>query len=146
MDRVDPWVEERERRMATIRKIFAESEWLTAEGLNALQVNRTADTGHPAADWKRSARVFSVHYGKTEYFARYQLDSLHQPLPVIKDILAALGDVSDAWDIAAWFHFPSPWLVRRGEHGATTVAPKDVLGLEDEVVAAAAKRLSSYTA
>jgi hypothetical protein len=139
-------VEERVHRMRTIQEVFAEGEWLTAEQLNALQATPPANKAHPVADWKRRGRVFSVNYRGKEYFARYQFDALYQPLPIIKDILAAFGDVADTWTLAAWFHFPSPWLVRRDERGATNVAPKDVLDRRDEVVRAAAKRLSSYAA
>lgn len=139
-------VEERVHRMRTIQEVFAESEWLTAEQLNALQATPPANKAHPAADWKRRGRVFSVNYRGKEYFARYQLDALYQPLPIIKDILAAFGEVADTWTLAAWFHFPSPWLVQRDERGATNVAPKDALDRGDEIVRAASKRLSSYAA
>jgi hypothetical protein len=139
-------VEERVHRMRTIQEVFAESEWLTAEQLNALQANPPANKAHPAADWKRRGRVFSVNYSGKEYFARYQFDALYQPLPIIKGILAAFGEVADPWTLAAWFHFPSPWLVRRDARGAANVAPKDALDQGNEVVRAASKRLSSYAA
>jgi hypothetical protein len=139
-------VEERVHRMRTIHEVFAEGDWLTAEQLNALQASAPANKAHPAADWKRRARVFSVNYRGKEYFPRYEFDALYQPLPIIKDILVAFGETADPWTLAAWFHFPSPWLVRRDERGATNVAPKDSLDRGDEVVRAAAKRLSSYAA
>lgn len=139
-------VEERVRRMRTIHEVFAEGEWLTAEQLNALQAKPPANKAHPAADWKRRGRVFSVNYRGKEYFARYQLDALYQPLPVIKDILVAFGEVADTWPLAAWFHFPSPWLVQRDQRGATNIAPKDALDRGNDVVRAASKRSSSYAA
>ena len=139
-------VEERVHRTRTIQEVFAEGEWLTAEQLNALQATPPANKAHPASDWKRRGRVFSVNYRGKEYFARYQFDALYQPLPIIKDILAAFGEVADAWTLAAWFHFANPWLVRRDKRGAANVAPKDALDRKDEVVRAAAKRSSSYAA
>jgi hypothetical protein len=139
-------VEDRVHRMRTIQELFADGEWLTAEQLNALQATPPANKAHPASDWKRRGRVFSVNYRGKEYFARYQFDALYQPLPIIKDILAAFGEVADTWTLAAWFHFPSAWLVKRDERGATNVAPKDSLDRGAEVVQAAAKRLSSYVA
>lgn len=140
-------VEERTRRMRTIRQVFEEGDWLTAEQLNALQASPPANKAHPASDWKRRGRIFSVNYGGREYFPRYEFDALYQPLPVIKEILAAFGDVADAWRLAAWFHFPSPWLVVRDARGARNVAPRDALSdRAGEVVAAAAKRSGSYTA
>jgi len=139
-------VEERVRRMRTVQEVFAAGDWLTAEQLNALQATPPANRAHPASDWKRRGRVFSVNYRGKEYFARYQFDALYQPLPIVKDIIAAFGEVADAWTLAAWFHFPSPWLVKRDERGATNIAPKDVLDRGDAVVQAAGKRLSSYVA
>ena len=139
-------VEERVHRMRTIHEVFAQGEWLTAEQLNALQATPPSNKAHPASDWKRRGRVFGVSYRGREYFARYQFDALYQPLPVIRDILAAFGEVADAWTLAAWFHFPSPWLVRRDESGATPITPKDALDRRDEVVRAASRRLDSYVA
>lgn len=139
-------VEERTRRMRTIREVFEEGDWLNAEQLNALQAAPPANKAHPASDWKRRGRIFSVNYAGREYFARYQFDALYQPLPIIKEILAGLGEVADAWTIAAWFHYPSPWLVVRDRQGARNVAPRDALDRGSEVVAAARKRSSSYVA
>lgn len=139
-------VEERVHRMRTVQQVFTEGEWLTAEQLNALQATPPANKAHPASDWKRRRRVFSVNYRGKEYFARYQFDALYQPLPIVKDTLAAFGEVADAWTLAAWFHFPSPWLVKRDERGATHIAPKDALDHGDEIVRAASRRLNSYAA
>lgn len=140
-------VEERTRRMRTIRQVFEEGDWLTAEQLNALQASPPANKAHPASDWKRRGRIFSVNYGGREYFPRYEFDALYQPLPVIREVLAAFGDIADTWRLAAWFHFPSPWLVVRDGRGGHNVAPRDALAdRAGEVVAAAAKRSSSYTA
>ncbi|MCD6680857.1 MAG: hypothetical protein LT102_09425 [Burkholderiaceae bacterium] len=140
-------VEERTRRMRTIRQVFEEGDWLTAEQINALQASPPSNKAHPASDWKRRGRIFSVNYGGREYFPRYEFDALYQPLPVIKEIIAAFGDVADAWQLAAWFHFPSPWLVVRDRRGARNIAPRDALAdRAREVVTAAAKRSSSYIA
>ena len=139
-------VEERLHRMRTIQDVFTDGEWLAAEQINALQATPPANKAHPASDWKRRGRVFSVNYRGKEYFARYQFDALYQPLPVIKEILAAFGEVADAWTLAAWFHFPNAWLVKRDEHGAVNIAPKDALDRGTAVVKAAAKRLTSYVA
>jgi hypothetical protein len=139
-------VQERLNRMRTVQDVFAEGEWLTAEQINALQATPPANKAHPASDWKRRGRVFSVNYRGKEYFARYQFDALYQPLPIIKEVLASFGEVADTWTLAAWFHFPNAWLVKRDEHGAVNIAPKDALDRGAEVVNAAAKRLTSYVA
>jgi hypothetical protein len=131
-------VEERLRRAQTIREVLQVGEWLTVEQLDALRC--------PMSDWKRQRLIFSVEYEGREFFARYQFDSGYQPLPIIQEILTALGDISDLWAIAAWFHYPSAWLVVRDSSGERNVAPKDVLSRTAEVVAAAAKRSGSYVA
>ncbi len=90
-------VENRVYRMRTIQQVFAEGEWLTAEPLNALQATPPANKAHPASDWKRRGRVFSVNCRGKEYFTRYRFDALYQPLPIIKEILVAFGEVADSW-------------------------------------------------
>ncbi|HRO59677.1 MAG TPA: hypothetical protein PK177_11025 [Burkholderiaceae bacterium] len=139
-------VEERMHRMNTLREVFEAGDWLTAEQLNALQPAPPANKAYPASDWKRRGRIFSVNYGGREYFPRYEFDAFYQPLPIIRQVLAAFGEVADPWRLAAWFHYPSPWLVARDEQGARNIAPKDALDRSAEVVAAAAKRSSSFVA
>lgn len=139
-------VEDRVYRMKTVHRVFAEGDWLTAEQINSLQAEPPANKSHPASDWKRRARIFSVNYGGKEYFARYQFDALYQPLPVIKDILKAFGAVADPWVLAAWFHFPNGWIARPGHAGGAPVAPKDALDQREAVLNAAAQRQASYVA
>ena len=138
-------VEDRVHRMQTMRAVFAEGDWLTAEQVNGLQPEPPANKSHPASDWKRRGRVFSVNYGGREYFARYQFDALYQPLPVLKDLLKAFGPVADPWVLAAWFHFPNGWIVQPGA-GAKSLAPKDALDRRDDVLHAATQRQASYVA
>ena len=132
--------------MEAIQDIFAAGEWLTVEQINATGTTSAANRADLVSDWKSRGHVFSVDYRGKEYFPRYQFDALHRPLPIIAEILAAFGDVEDTWTLAAWFHFPNAWLVRRDEVGAVNVAPKDALDRGAEVVRAAAKRLTSYVA
>jgi hypothetical protein len=143
-------VEERMHRMKTIRQVFQDSEWLTAEQINALQTDPPANKSHPASDWKRRGRIFSVNRGGKEYFARYQFDGLYQPLPIIKDILKAFGEVADPWVLASWFHFPNGWISKADRPGANPAvqlaAPKDALDRRGVVLNAAAQRRTSYVA
>ena len=139
-------VQERLQRLKTIRKILEEDEWLTAEQLNVLQPHPPAQKSHPASDWKRRERIFGVRHSGREYFARYQFDEAYQPLPIIRDILKAFGEVADTWKIAAWFHFPNGWIARPGEAGPQPVAPKDALDQRDAVLNAVARRQGSYVA
>lgn len=143
----DALLEDRLHRAQTVVKALNDGEWLTAEQLNALQASPPKNKSHPASDWKRRGRIFSVSYGGEEWFAGYQFDSLHQPLPIIKDILKALGKVADPWNIAAWFHFPNGWIAQQATDGSMqSVAPKDALNMREAVLHDAAQRQSSYTA
>jgi hypothetical protein len=141
-------IEERIQRLKTIQQMLDEEEWLTAEMLNRLQPEPPSNKSHPASDWKRRGRVFSVNLGGKEYFARYQFDALYQPLPIIKEILKAFGPVADAWKIAAWFHFPNGWIAEPGADGDSprAVAPKDALDRRDDVLDALREGRGSYSA
>lgn len=134
---------DRIHRMETLREVFAEGDWLSAEQLNRLQENPPKSKSQPASDWKRRGRVFSVGRGGLEYFARYQFDAMYEPLPVIREVLEAFGEVADPWVLAAWFHYPNGWLA---DADGAPMAPKDALDRGSDVVRAAAKRRSSYTA
>jgi len=136
-------MEDRVQRMRTLRQVFAQGDWLTSEQLNSLQDAPPKSKSQPASDWKRRGRVYSVSRGGREYFARYQFDAMYEPLPVMRDVLDAFGDVADPWVLAAWFHYPNAWVV--GADGGP-VAPKDALDRHDDVVSAALKRRGSYVA
>lgn len=136
-------LEDRVQRMHTLRQVFAEGDWLTSEQLNTLQAVPPKSKSQPASDWKRRGRIYSVSRGGREYFARYQFDAMYEPLPVIREILEAFGEVADHWVLAAWFHYPNAWIV--GSDGAP-VAPKDALDRRDDVVRAALTRRTSYVA
>ena len=134
---------DRVNRMKTLRQVFAEGDWLSAEQLNALQDKPPRNKSQPASDWKRRGRVFAVSHGSREYYPRYQFDAMYEPLPIIREVLTAFGEVADPWVLAAWFHYPNAWLA--GANG-DPVAPKDALDRGEDVVRAAAKRQGSYIA
>ena len=136
-------LEDRVQRMRTLRQVFGEEDWLSSEDLNALQANPPRSKSQPASDWKRRGRIYSVSRGGREYFARYQFDAMYEPLPIIRAILDAFGEVADPWVLAAWFQYPNAWIV--GADG-TPVAPKDALDRGNDVVRAASKRRTSYVA
>jgi hypothetical protein len=134
--------------MCTIRKIIDETQWSTAEALLARHAAPHQAPPDPVSDWQRRGLIFSVEIGSAEHFASYQFDGTGLPLPVIREILAALGPVSDAWKIAAWFHFANGWLVDpdRTEGTQQAVAPKDALQRPAEVIEAARKSRGTYWA
>jgi hypothetical protein len=139
-------VEERLQRLQTLREIFNEEEWLSAEMLNRLQPEPPSNRSLPASDWKRRGRIFSVTFGGKEYFPRYEFDAAYQPLPLMKEVLAAFGTVADTWKIAAWFHYPNGRIVEPGPEGVKAIAPKDALDRRDDLVKALEKRTGSYVA
>lgn len=141
---VVPLIDERIRRHETMRAVFARGNWLTAGQINALQAVPPANRAQPARRWKRRGDIFSVLIGGKEYFAGYQFDDMCQPLPVIKDILAALGPVADSWKIAAWFHFPNGWISGTGKHEGEPVSPMDVLDRGEAVIDAAKRTHGTY--
>jgi len=139
-----PLIEERIRRQQAMRKVFGQGDWLTAEQVNGLQVAPPVNKEQPAHDWERQGRIFSVTFQGNEYFAGYQFDAICQPLPVIKDILEALGPVEDSWKIAAWFHFPNGWIAGHGDRQDDAMAPRDALDRCCEVIDAARHTNDEY--
>lgn len=139
-------LEDRIGQMATVKKVFEEGDWLTAEDINKLQKNPPAKKSLPASDWKRRGRIFSVSYDGKEYYPRYQFDAMYQPLPVVSDILKAYGECADTWSIATWFHFPNGWIAREVGDEAVPVAPKDALDRSTDVIKAARNQKGTYVA
>ena len=135
-------MEERIRRLQTIREIIDHGDWLTAEELNALQLSPPSNKSLPASDWKRRGRIFGVVNGGREYFARYQFGESYEPLDIVRDLLKVFGEVADPWSLAAWFHFPNGWLV---DEDGIAQSPKNMLNHREMVLTAASKR-DSYVA
>ena len=136
-------IEDRIQRMRTLQQVLAAGEWLTSDQLNALQADPPRNKTQPASDWKRRGRIFGVSWAGCEYFARYQFDAMYEPLPVIRDVVKAFGDVADPWVLAAWFHDPNGWIT--GPDGAP-VAPKDALDRREDLIHAAQRQRDSYVA
>lgn len=136
-------LEDRVQRMHTLRQVFTEGDWLSSEQVNALQESPPHNKSQPCSDWKRRGRIFSVGRGGREYFARYQFDAMYEPLPVIREILEAFGELADPWVLAAWFHYPNAWIVNAD---GAPLPPKDALDRRADVVRAARRRQSGYVA
>jgi hypothetical protein len=143
---VAPLIDERIRRQETMRAVFARGDWLTAEQINALQISPPTNRAQPASDWKHRGRIFGVTFGGKEYFAGYQFDAMCQPLPVIKEILDALGPIADSWKIAAWFHFQNGWIPGTGNREGQPVAPMDALDRRETLINAACHMNGTYFA
>jgi hypothetical protein len=139
-------LEDRIAQMTTVRTVFEEGDWLTAEDINKLQRKPSSKTSLPASDWKRRGRIFSVSYDGKEYYPRYQFDAMYQPLPIISDIIKAFGEYADAWSLATWFHFPNGWIAKDVGGTALPVAPKDALNRARDVIKAAQNQKGTYVA
>ncbi|AJX96921.1 hypothetical protein [Burkholderia pseudomallei] len=137
---------ERIQRQKSIRAIFARGDWLTAGQINVLQAAPPSNEAQPASDWKRCGDIFSVFFRGEEYFAGYQFDASGQPLPIIKEILNALGPVDDPWRIAAWFHFQNGWISGSGAREGEPVSPMDALDRRDALLNAARHMHGTYVA
>ncbi|MGP8475635.1 hypothetical protein [Burkholderia sp. PR2] len=137
---------ERIQRQKSIRAILARGDWLSAGQINALQADPPSNEVQSASEWKRRGDIFSVLFEGEEYFAGYQFDAICQPLPVIKDVLNALGPVDDPWRIAAWFHFQNGWLSGTGAREGEPVSPMDALDRRDDLLNAARHMSGSYVA
>lgn len=133
-------------QMATVKQVFDEGDWLTAEEINMLQPKPPVKKSLPASDWKRRRRVFSVSYGGKDYYPRYQFDAMYKPLPLIKYVLKAYGECVDSWSLAVWFHFPNGWIVKQIGDEAIPVAPKDALDRSIDVINAARSQKGTYFA
>jgi hypothetical protein len=139
-------LEERIGQMGSVKKVFEEGDWLTAEDINTLQLRPPAKKSLPASDWKRSGRIFSVSYDGKEYFPSYQFDAMFQPLPVVRKILKAYGECADSWSLATWFHYPNSWIANEVDSEAVPVAPKDALDRSNDVIKAARNQRGTYVA
>ena len=84
--------------------------------------------------WSSARRVFTVDVEGSQRFPGLQFDENGRPLPVIADVLAAVGDRLTGWELALWFTSSNDWL---GE-----LRPVDVLDSDPELVVEAAARLA----
>lgn len=142
-------LEARLDRTGMLKEILEGSSWLTARQIRELQKEEPAERGQPMKAWKSEARIFGLRCRGKELFPAYQFDeATHEPLPVIREILEALGPVSDPWVVAAWFHYPNGWITRPRDHGKRfePIAPMHALHTHDTVLAAAASRRGPSTA
>lgn len=67
---------------------------------------RDADTANPSVvpgRWLRERRIFDVPPLGDRRFPGFQFDPSGRPRPVIRDILAAMGEVLRGWELALWF-------------------------------------------
>jgi hypothetical protein len=121
------------RRNAEARHaLIAKFGLLSSAEVAGLAGSRAKNKASLANRWKQEGRIFSVtHHGATCY-PGYQFDDQGRPLPVIAEVIRALGGKSMEWELALWFLGNTGWLDGR--------RPVDLLESEpDEVAQAAAQ-------
>ena len=107
-----------------------ETPLMTAAEVRAASGLAPRNRSEPASRWKREGRLFAVRRSGVDLYPAFQLvDGV--PLPVIKEILAALPRHMTGWQIAMWFASGNGWL-----QGAE---PQKRLAAPDAVIAAARK-------
>jgi hypothetical protein len=89
------------------------------------------NTAQTAAVWRRAGRIFGVPHQGRLLFPAFQFDADGRPLPLVKEVLAALPEALTPWQTAFWFMAPDPWL-----DGAP---PRDALLRGDPAVVEAAR-------
>jgi hypothetical protein len=135
-------IEERIARRRTMKRIVDETRWLSAEQIRQHLGKRFSST----ADWKRRGKIFGVPIEEREFFAAWQFGEDLRPLPIVAQVLEALGPIADPWKIAAWFHFPNPWLAKRAGAKLVNRPPKDCLDEGKILIEAARQRQASFVA
>jgi hypothetical protein len=112
-------------------QIFGETTWDSGPRVESEQF----------LQWVADGKIFGVERNGSQFYAMYQFDGDGLPLPVIKEILQLLRD-EDLWAIAAWFHFPNPWVTQ----DSMPAVPNAILDRRDDVLRAARWRTGSYVA
>ena len=111
-----------------------ETPLLTATEVRAASGLKPRNRSEPASRWKREGRLFAVRRAGVDLYPSFQFAD-GAPLPVIKDVLAALPGHMTGWQIAMWFASGNGWL-----DGAE---PQERLPDPDAVVDAARKLADS---
>lgn len=85
--------------------------------------------------WRKERKVFTVDVDGAQRFPGFQFGANGKPLPVIAEVVEAVGDRLTGWDLALWFTGSNGWL--GGQR------PVDVLDSDAELVVAAAGHLAA---
>ncbi|MCA0928480.1 hypothetical protein [Ruegeria profundi] len=82
--------------------------------------------------WKRTGKIFSVHYDGADAYPSFQFDVDGTPLPLMEEVLKALPPEMTQWQRAFWMTSPVPELdgglpihcIRSGDRRVIEVAAK----------------------
>lgn len=85
-----------------------------ADEFGCMLRHRNPDRLNLLARWIAAGEVVYLQWGGDYWLPLFQFDrSDLTPKPSVRRVMAQLGPVFDAWDIAMWFARANPWL-----HGA----------------------------
>jgi hypothetical protein len=88
---------------------------------------------------RHAHELFSVTHDGVTLVPAFQFDEAGEPVAGLPPVLTALDDAGlEGWAVWTWFHATSGWLSGK--------RPADLIGVEPERVAAAARRMASNAA
>jgi hypothetical protein len=93
---------------AEMRAAFLEAyPALDSATLHARAGHTGRNAAQTAASWKRAGRIFAVTHKGRDLFPAFQFDADGRPLPLVRDLLAALPGDLTPWQRAFWLASPS---------------------------------------
>ena len=97
------------RRNAEARKRLIDEFGLYTSGeLAELRQAQTANASVEPRRWLREGRIFEVPpVAGGRRYPGFQFDASGRPLPALRPVLDALGDVLAGWELALWFTGPN---------------------------------------
>jgi hypothetical protein len=99
------------RRNAEAREsLLQEFGAMKSSDIGDLAGSKASNRAALAHKWKSDRRIFSVVHGSVTYFPGFQFTPQGQPLQVISEILAILGEIRKEWELALWFTGSNGWL------------------------------------
>src|SRR3954447_404450 len=135
---LSPAVLEQVNRNAAAHAALAAEFGLLSSTQVAERAKSKSLASNPAAlanRWRQEQKVFAVDVDGVQRFPGFQFGGNGRPLPVIADVLAAVGDRLTGWELALWFTGGNGWLGGK--------RPVDVLDGDPELVVEAASRLAA---
>ena len=111
--------------------------YFTAEQLAEANRSRAVNRGALADNWRKRRQVFAVQHPdkslrERDVYPAFQFSN-HQPLKVVREVLAAFGERKDPWKLALWFTSNNGWL-------PGSARPVDLLDSHPEAIIEAARR------
>ena len=88
-----------------------------------------------ASRWQAQGKVFSVVWEGAAVYPGFQLDDAGRPLPVIAEVITAVGGRLQGWELALWFTGSSSWLDGGRPVDLLRSAPGDVVEAARSAVA-----------